>query len=125
MEDLRFPDPKAIVVAALKDLGVPVSTRVPKVRPAAFAIVQLASGAGQIIPALEEVGITLDVWDNDEMQARSTMERARSILRRTRTVNGEPIYAYNEWGAPVDLPDESGQPRYTLTFSIRLRSTAV
>ena len=122
METLIYPDAKAAVRAHLKPLlDVPVSSRVPKLRPAGFVRILNAGGAGRVDPVLEEVALTVESWDNDESTAERRAQIIRDHLRRAYTMGGHPVYGYSELGAPVDLPDESGQCRYTFTFSIRMR----
>lgn len=117
-----FPDVKWLVIKYLnEELDTPVYSRVPKHRPASFIRILLAGGTGQIDPALEEVAVTIESWDSDEHQAFVHAEQARQALRHIHLVGDNPVYRYREWGPPVDLPDESGQWRYTFTFSIRLR----
>jgi len=98
--------------------------REPNTSTSSFMRVLLAGGTGQINPALEEVAVTLESWDDDEHQAFVHAEQARAALRGIHLVGDNPVYRYREWGPPVDLPDESGQWRYTFTFSIRLRIQA-
>lgn len=120
-----FPDVKWLVIKYLnEELETPVYSRVPKARPSSFIRVLLAGGTGQINPALEEVAVTLESWNTDEHEAFLQAEKARQALRSIHNVDGNPVYRYREWGPPVDLPDESGQWRYTFTFSIRLRIQA-
>ena len=120
-----FPDVKWLVIKYLnEELETPVYSRVPKQRPSSFIRILLAGGTGQINPALEEVAVTLESWNTDEHEAFLQAETARQALRSIHDVGGNPVYRYREWGPPVDLPDESGQWRYTFTFSIRLRIQA-
>lgn len=122
MESLIYPDAKAAVIAHLRSLaGVPVVSRVPRDRPAGFVRILNAGGAGRVGPVLEEVALTVESWDNDESTAERRAQRIRDHLRLAYAMNGHPVYGYSELGAPVDLPDESGQCRYTFTFSIRMR----
>ena len=122
METLIYPDAKAAVVAHLRPLViVPVVSRVPRDRPSGFVRVLNAGGAGRVDPVLEEVALTVESWDNDESTAERRAQIIRDHLRRAYTMGGHPVYGYSELGAPVDLPDESGQCRYTFTFSIRMR----
>ena len=122
METLIYPDAKAAVIAHLRPLAsVPVVSRVPRDRPAGFVRILNAGGAGRVDPVLEEVALTVESWDNDEPTAERRAQRIRDHLRRAYTMNGHPVYGYSEMGPPVDLPDESGQWRYTFTFSIRMR----
>ena len=122
METLIYPDAKAAVVAHLRPLViVPVVSRVPRDRPSGFVRVLNAGGSGRVDPVLEEVALTVESWDNDESTAERRAQLIRDHLRRAYTMNGHPVYGYSEMGPPVDLPDESGQWRYTFTFSIRMR----
>ena len=122
METLIYPDAKAAVIAYLRPLvSVPVVSRVPRDRPSGFVRVLNAGGSGRVDPVLEEVALTVESWDNDESTAERLAQRIRDHLRRAYTMNGHPVYGYSEMGPPVDLPDESGQWRYTFTFSIRMR----
>ena len=122
METLIYPDAKATVIAYLRPLvSVPVVSRVPLDRPAGFARILNAGGAGRVDPVLEEVALTVESWDNDEPTAERRAQLIRDHLRRAYTMGGHPVYGYSELGAPVDLPDESGQWRYTFTFSMRMR----
>ena len=122
METLIYPDAKAAVIAYLRPLvSVPVVSRVPLDRPAGFARILNAGGSGRVDPVLEEVALTVESWDNDESTAERRAQIIRDHLRRAYTMGGHPVYGYSELGAPVDLPDESGQWRYTFTFSMRMR----
>ena len=122
MEALIYPDAKAAVVAHLRPLViVPVVSRVPRDRPSGFVRVLNAGGSGRVDPVLEEVALTVESWDNDESTAERRAQIIRDHLRRAYTMGGHPVYGYSELGAPVDLPDESGQWRYTFTFSMRMR----
>lgn len=122
METLIYPDAKAAAIAYLRPLvSVPVVSRVPRDRPSGFVRILNAGGAGQVDPVLEEVALTVESWDNDESTAGRRAQLIRDYLRRAYTMNGHPVYGYSEMGPPVDLPDESGQWRYTFTFSIRMR----
>ena len=122
METLIYPDAKAAVIAYLRPLvSVPVVSRVPLDRPAGFVRILNAGGAGRVDPVLEEVALTVESWDNDEPTAERRAQLIRGHLRRAYTMGGHPVYGYSELGAPVDLPDESGQWRDTFTFSIRMR----
>ena len=122
METLIYPDAKAAVVAHLRPLViVPVVSRVPRDRPSGFVRVLNAGGSGRVDPVLEEVALTVESWDNDESTAERRAQIIRDHLRRAYTMGGHPVYGYSELGAPVDLPDGSGQCRYTFTFSIRMR----
>lgn len=118
-----FPDAKWLIIKYLAEqLEAPVMSRVPSPRPSQFVRVRLAGGQGLLNQAFEEVALTVESWDNDEHQAAITAQVARAALRRIHQVDGNPVYRYREYGPPIDLPDESGQWRYTFTFTVRLRT---
>lgn len=122
METVIFPDARAALISHLSDvMDVPVSSRVPNSRPPDFIRVLHAGGAGAINPALDDVAFTLESWSTDEGSAADRAQLIRAHLRNAVTMDGHAVYAYNEWGPPVDLPDESGQFRFTFTFSLRIR----
>lgn len=121
---MRFPDVKKLMVSHLSThLDVPVSTRVPSTRPERFVRVMLAGGEGVINPALEGVAVTIESWATVEQDAEATLQTIRQLLLfDTHVIDGHPIYAPREIGAPADLPDESGQKRLTTTIQFRLRA---
>lgn len=123
VETIIYPDAKAAVVAYLNGaLDVEVYSRVPMdERPRAFVRILSAGGEGAVESVLSDVAFTVESWDNDEDKAHDTAQQIRGALRSAYLMAGMPVYGYREWGPPVDLPDESGQPRYTFTFSIRFR----
>lgn len=125
METVVFPDARAAVITYLNEsVGVPVSSRVPDKRPNDFIRVLHAGGAGTVNPALDDVAFTVESWSTSEGEAADRAQLVRAQLRSATTMGGHAVYAYNEWGPPVDLPDESGQFRFTFTFSIRIRGHA-
>jgi hypothetical protein len=122
---MPFPNHRSLIVGYLNEhLDVHVSTRVPTDRPDAFVRVLDAGGQGRINPAIEEVAFTVESWSNDETNAEARIHLIRSLLSRATGWDGHPFYAYREYGAPVHLPDESPQYRFTYTFSMRLRTSA-
>lgn len=121
---MPFPNPRGLIVGFLASvLDVDVRTRVPNPRPSSFVRVLHAGGEGMLNPAFEGVSLTVESWDNDEVAAETRAQLIRSKLSRAVGWNGVDFYRYREYGPPVDLADESGQYRFTFTFSIRLRTT--
>ena len=118
-----FPDARSCVISYLDEvLEVPVHSRVPKTRPDTFVRILNAGGAGQVNPALDDVAFTVETWSSSEGATADLAQLVRAYLRDATIMAGHGVYAYNEWGPPVDLPDdESGQFRFTFTFSIRIR----
>lgn len=122
MESLIYPDAKKLLVKYLNGhLDVNASTQIPKTRPAGFVRVMLAGGAGRVGPVLEDVSFTVESWDNSEATAARRAQEVRDLIRRAYVMDGHAVSGYSELGRPVDLPDESGQWRYTWTFNLRLR----
>ena len=122
MEALIFPDAKAVARTYLAGhLQVPVVSRVPTTRPGGFVRLLNAGGAGLTGVVFNDVALTVESWDDDEATAARRAQVIRDLLRRAYMMGGHPVYAYTEWGPPVDLPDESDQYRYVWTFSIRMR----
>lgn len=125
METVIFPDAKAAVITYLSEtLTVPVSSRIPNTRPDDFIRILHAGGAGAVNPALDDVAFTVESWSTNEGGAADRAQLVRAHLRNATVMGGHGVYAYTEWGPPVDLPDESGQYRYTFTFTIRIRGHA-
>lgn len=124
---MPFPNPRSLIVGYLNSLedvlGAATSTRVPNPRPSSFVRVLHAGGEGQLNPAFEGVSLTVESWDDDEVAAETRAQLIRSKLSRATGWNGHMFYRYREAGPPVDLADESGQYRFTFTFSLRLRTT--
>lgn len=122
METLTYPDPKAAVIGFLNSvLDVPVASRIPNERPSSFVRVLLAGGQGGVEGLLSDVAFTVESWDDDESSAQARAQSIRGHLRNAYTMGGHPVYAYKEWGPPVDLADASRQWRYTFSFAIRFR----
>lgn len=125
MEALTFPDGKALIVSWLADLtGIPVASRVPDPRPERFIRVQDASSQ-RVDRHIREVSFTLDFWAESTVNAERIGAVVLAFFEVLDEVNGTPIYRPRDWGPPVELPDESGQPRYTATISFRLKSSPV
>lgn len=125
MEALTFPDGKALIVAWLKSLtGLRVASVVPDPRPERFIRVQDAS-TNRVDRHIREVSYTLDFWAESTVKAYQIGTVVLAYFEVLDEVDGTPIYRPRDWGPPVELPDESGQPRYTATISFRLKSSPV
>lgn len=123
MEALVFPDGKALLIAALKaQMGLRVASKVPDPRPAEFIRVQDA-GTDRVSRFLREYTFTLDFWAQSTTRAERIGAEALARFESLDAVDGIPVFRPRDWGPPVELPDESGQPRYTATVSFRLKSS--
>lgn len=123
MEALTFPDGKALLIAWLKEhSGLTVASKVPNPRPDEFITVQDA-GTDRIDRHIREVTFTLNFWAKSTPRAYGMGSVALAYFEILDEFNGVPVYRPRDWGPPVELPDESGQPRYTATVSYRLKAT--
>lgn len=116
----QYPIPRQQVMDYLRAHldGVPVSSQVPKTRPESFVTVVNAGGPGRLNQVLEEVYLTIESWDKDDLAAEVRATKVRALLERG------PFMRYREMGAPTYLPDESEQFRYTWTVSMRFKTSA-
>lgn len=114
----EYPNPRVLVIQYLAELlDVPVSSKVPKTRPGAFVTVLNAGGPGRLNQVIEEVALTVESWDDDDLAAEMRATKIRALMEAS------PFMRYREYGAPAYIPDESGQYRYRYTFVIRLRTS--
>lgn len=104
-------------------LDVPVATRVPDPRPAAFVRVLVTGGAGIQSSVFMSVRYTIEAWASVEQDAYQLADEARSHLIRVNSLAGHPVDGYAELGPPVDFPDESAMYRYQWSFDLRFRPT--
>ena len=123
MEALIFPDGKALIIAWLKSLtGLRVASAVPDPRPDTFIRVQDGS-TNRVDRHIREVSLTLDFWAPDAPAAERLGANVLAHFETLEAVNGVTVYRPRDWGPPVELPDDSGHPRYTATISFRLKSS--
>lgn len=123
METLVFPDGKALLIAWLKQLtGLTVASAVPKTRPDEFIKVQDA-GMQRVDRHVRELSFTLEFWAKATTRAYGIGAAVLAYFESVDALDGVTVYRPRDWGPPVELPDESGQPRYTATVSFRLKSS--
>lgn len=123
MEALIFPDGKALLIAWLKaQMGLRVASRVPNPRPDEFITV-LDAGTERVSKFLREYTFTLEFWAQSTERAARIGAEALAYFESAESVNGVTLFRPRDWGPPVELPDESGQPRYTATVSFRLKAS--
>lgn len=130
---ILFPDAAAVACSWLAEnlpvqgFSVPVGTRVPDPRPAAFVRV-LRTGGPQDTPVTDWAQLTVEAWANDEAEAADLAAMCRALLMSTpgHVVAGTPVCGYQEFTGPQNMPDPtSAQPRYSFTIRLRLRGSAL
>lgn len=123
MEALSIPDGKALMIAWLHDLtGLRVASAVPEPRPDEFIKVQDA-GMQRIDRHISELSFTLEFWAKSTVRAYGIGSTVLAFFEIADEIDGVTVYRPRDWGPPVELPDESGHPRYTATVSFRLKSS--
>lgn len=125
-EVIEFPDIEALLRAHLAPrVGVPVSTGVPKPRPASFLVVRRTGGPTIGVGLFDQPMVTVEAWATSTVTAMALATTARAHLRACPGRIPE-ITSYLEFSGPASLPDpESGQARYTWTCSLTVRGHAV
>lgn len=123
-EGVKFQDVPKLVCDYLRHpllVGVPVGTKVPPTRPAEFIRVLRTGGVKETLIS-EAAQITIEAWAQDESRASDLLSTARAILN---AADGR-LFGVNEFGGPANLPDPTtAQIRFTMSFQIRARGTAV
>lgn len=133
-EVIVFPDVEAIVISylnaefAARSETARASTKVPKTRPTKFVRVLRTGGPSEFI--MDRAQLTLEAWANKATDAIALMQLTRGLMhaidRVTYSGSTYQFYAPQEFSGPANLPDpDSSQERYTETFSVGVRGTAV
>lgn len=122
-EVIEYPDIEAALrTYLLPRVGVPVSTGVPKPRPAEFLIVRRTGGP--TVGLFDQPMVTVEAWAATTAAASALAARARAHLRACPGRLLE-VTNYTEFSGPASLPDPtSGQARYTWTCSLMVRGEA-
>lgn len=102
--------------------------KVPNPRPTGFVRVLRTGGVRNFI--LDRATVTLECWHDDAIQASALMQLVRGLVHAidqvTYTSTTYQFYDPQEFSGPANLPDpDSVQERYTETFSVGVRATAV
>lgn len=108
------PSAQAFIVSLLSaNLHVPVSTKIPDDRPEKFVTVQRIGG-GMQNPVTDRVQVAIQAWDGSEVDAERLCLDCEAVLAAyvCTPFNGVMIRHFREVTAPLNFPDESGQPRY-------------
>lgn len=112
--DSGRPSAQKVAVQILAEsLQTPVSTEVPEKRPGRFVTVQRVGG-GMQNAVTDRIQMAIQGWDSTQLAAEQLCldcEAALSAMVCT-PFNGVMIRHFREVTAPLNFPDESGQPRY-------------
>lgn len=112
---------KVVVQLLAEDMGLPVSTKVPKKRPAKFLTVQRIGG-GMQNPVTDRAVMAIQAWAGDDITAEQLCFDAEAVLFAAVGVthHGAMIRHCKEATAPLSFPDESEQVRYQVLVEIDL-----
>lgn len=135
-EVLVAPDAETLIVQYLTGelatrapyTQVKAYTNVPNPRPAMWVRVLRTGGTRDFI--IDRPSITLEAWAETGVAAMSLMQLVRGLMHAIDQVTyggaTHQFYDPEEFSGPANLPDpESGQERYTETFSVGVRATAL
>lgn len=133
-EVIVFPDAEALIVsylnAELAGLGesARASTKVPKTKPGSFVRVLRTGGVADFV--IDRAQLTVEAWAVDAPTAMSLMQVVRGLMHAVDRVTYDgrtyQLYEPQEFSGPANRPDpDSGWERYTETFSVGIRGTAL
>ena len=124
-EGVKFIDVPAAVCSTLRAspllTGLYVGTTVPATRPSEFFRVLRTGGPKETLKS-EAAQITVEAWAGTEARASDLLSTARAILNAA----DAQLFGVREFSGPANLPDPTtAQIRFTMSFQIRARGTAV
>lgn len=124
-EGVKFIDVPQAVCSYLRGspllTGLHVGTKVPATRPEEFIRVLRTGGIKETIRS-EAAQITVEAWSQTEARASDLLNTVRAILNAA----DAQLFGVREFGGPANLPDPTtAQIRFTMSFQIRARGTAV
>ena len=131
-EVIVFPDAEALIVTYL-NAAFPSFTghtslkaygRIPNPRPAEFVRILRTGGTSSLV--VDQVTFVAESWAAKPVDAFNIATRVRGLIKAIDTVSSVQFYKPLEFSGPANLPDpESGQERYTQTFSVGVRGSAL
>jgi hypothetical protein len=102
---------------------VPVGVRTPNPRPATFLTVRRAGGIAERM--IDRARMDIFAWADSDPAAHDLVMQVRQHLAAMPGLRGGVrVTDVAEFAGPLPAPDESGQPRWLVTFEIALRGTA-
>lgn len=138
-EVIVFPDVETLLVqhlntqfgslASYTSPPLKAYTKVPATRPNRFVLIIRTGGTADTL-VTDRPTITVESWSTDAIEAAAIAQLTRGILHAIDTVTysgtTHQFYRTQEFAGPANLPDpESVQERYTQTFSVGVRGTAL
>lgn len=128
------PDVEAIVVSYLnaeleaRDNVARFATKVPATKPAVFGRVLRTGGVRDFV--IDRPQLTVEAWAKKAVDAIALMQLTRGLMHAIDQVTYQSVtyqfYRPEEFSGPANLPDpDSGWERYTETFSVGVRATAI
>lgn len=123
MLPVYYPDAQFVIVEYLRPLlgSMPIGVRIPEVRPDRFVSVRRVGGNASAL--LDTARVDIYAWDTTDVAAFDTV----NAIRRHIAVIGASVDAVadvQEFAGPIPVPDESGQPRWLITYELTLRGSA-
>ena len=126
-EVIVAPGVDDVVVQYLRPRLTPifVSIAVPQTRPTKFVRVLSTGGRGRYDVVLHAATITVEAWATTEGEASTLMMLADAHMHAAPRTGGA-IRAVTAFAAPMNLPGPtSGQRRYTATYEVTVRASAL
>lgn len=133
-EVIVFPDVEAIVVSYLnaeftaRAETARAGTKVPATRPAKFVRVLRTGGSSSLVE--DRAQLTIEAWATTAVAANALMQLTRGLMHAidqvTYSGSTYQFYRPQEFSGPSNRPDpDSDMERYTETFSVGVRGTAL
>lgn len=127
-EPVVFPDVEALLVRVLPGrVNVPVSTKVPTTRPAAFVVVTRVGGTRRDLVTDQSL-VVVECWADVETVASDLgqLTRAHVYGLAQSDVDGDYVRSVREIGGLQRFPDPiSESPRYQFTVQIDTKGVAL
>lgn len=132
LEPVLFPDVTAAICSLLADeLEVPTGTQPPQNRsePSGSALVVVRRAGGVVASkVIDRATVVVEAWHTSYEDAHDLAQLARAHLLAINNdrIGDTLIYGAVELGAPGWDPDPvSGSPRFTGTWSLNVRGSAL
>lgn len=124
---ILFPNVEALLVGHFDDLlDIRVANAIPDPRPAEFLRI-VRTGGPRTGVRTDSAQVTFEYWADTLYNASegARLVRAHVNALAGRRIDGVQVNRVQEFSGPSELPDPSGQPRYSWTVQIDVRGTAI